>query len=262
MTKMLAATLLAALSLASHTVHAADDLGLAPSTYDWSGAYLGVNAGGAMDDVTVNRETKYTGQRILGKKRQGILDAAQDRMSADSTGFTGGVSAGYNWQVEQVMFGLEADFNALGLNGSMKRDITGLFDEIYPDPDLKVVNRVNYEIDAFGTVRGRLGFAVDNVMLYGTGGLAYAHMQATSDVRGQDSAGATSWRASQSDWNLGWTVGAGLEYGIGRWSLGAEYLYVDLQSLDWQSPSRRNLAAQWDADYSFSMVRATGKVRF
>jgi outer membrane immunogenic protein len=261
MNKTLAATLLAALPLTSTGVHAGD-LGLAPATYDWSGAYVGVLAGGALDNVSVRRETDYAGPGIPSAGDQRRLDAAHDRMTSDTTGFTGGVSAGYNWQMEQMVFGLEADINSLGLNGNMKRDITGLFDEYYTVPGLSVINRVNYEIDAYGTVRGRLGFAIDNVLLFGTGGLAYAHMQANSAVQAQDWSGVTNWRASESDWNLGWTAGGGIEYGIGRWSLGVEYFYVDLQSLDWQSPSRRDLAARWETDYSFSVLRATGKVRF
>ena len=261
MKKTLAVAVLIALPVASAAAHAAD-MELASSTYDWSGAYLGVNAGGALDDVHMRRETKYTGDSPLPSSTQDLVDRAHDSLTADDTGFTGGINAGYNWQYDQVVFGLEADLNALSLKGGMKRNITGLFDEIYTDPDLKVVDKVHYEVDAFGTLRGRLGFAIDNVMLYGTGGLAYGHTQAKSEVDADYSSSSVNWRTSESDWNLGWTVGGGIEYGIDRWSLGVEYLYVDLLPVDWQSPSRNNLAAEWDADYSFSVLRATGKVRF
>lgn len=262
MKKILAATFLAPLALAtSHTANASD-IGLAASTYDWSGAYVGANVGATMDNVELERQTKYTGPGILPPATQDLINAAHDDMSANDNGFTGGISAGYNWQVEQVVFGIEADLNALSLSGTMKKDVTGVFDDLDPGSDLKVIDKVNYNIDAFGTLRGRLGFAIDNVMVYGTGGLAYGHMQADSEVYGQDSAGSTTWKTSESDWNLGWTVGGGIEYGIDRWSLGLEYLYVDLLPVDWQSPSRLDLAAEWNTDYSFSVLRATGKVRF
>lgn len=261
MKKTLAVALLAILPVAANTAHSAD-MELASSTYDWSGAYVGVNAGGALSDVHVERETRYTGDTALSPAEQDLVDRAHDSLSGQNNGFTGGISAGYNWQYDQVVFGIETDLNALSLKGNMKRDITGLFDPFYTDPDLKVTDKVNYQIDAFGTLRGRLGFAVDNIMLYGTGGLAYGHTKAKSEIDADYSTGSENWRTSETDWNLGWTVGAGIEYGIDRWSLGIEYLYVDLLPVDWQSPSRNDLAGAWDADYSFNVLRATGKLRF
>ena len=215
-----------------------------------------------MSDVEVTRETHYTGDLILSNAEKNLLDRAHDSMSSDDVGFTGGVSAGYNWQYDQIVFGFETDISAMNVQGGMTRNVTKAFDGIFTDPDLKVIDKVDYNVDAFGTLRGRLGFVIDNVMLYGTGGLAYGYVDADSEVHAQDTTGSESWRGSDSGWNIGWTVGGGIEYGIGRWSLGAEYLYVDLASTDWRSPSRIDLAADWDMDTSFSVLRATGKVRF
>ena len=69
----------------------------------------------------------------------------------------------------------------------------------------------------FGTLRGRAGYAMNNVLLYATMGLAYG--------------GGKVEMGGFSDWNthVGWTAGAGIEVGLTpNWSAKAEYLYVDL----------------------------------
>ena len=74
------------------------------------------------------------------------------------------------------------------------------------------------KIDATGTVRGRIGYAFDNVLLYGTGGYAWANNKITLTALGVS--------VSDSQFLSGWTVGAGAEFLIApKWSLKAEYLY-------------------------------------
>ena len=69
----------------------------------------------------------------------------------------------------------------------------------------------------FGTLRGRAGYALNNVLFYGTGGLAFGELQ-----------GAT-FGLSESHTNAGWTAGVGAEVGLTQqWSAKIEYLYVDL----------------------------------
>ena len=68
-----------------------------------------------------------------------------------------------------------------------------------------------------GTVRGRVGYAMNNVLIFATGGLAYGTVRAQIG-------GFTESRTS-----TGWTIGAGAEVGLTQhWSVKAEYLYVDL----------------------------------
>ena len=118
----------------------------------------------------------------------------------------------------------------------------------------------------------RLGYAIDNVLLYGTGGLAYGHMEADSDFK--VTSGDTvlgKWDGSADTVNWGWTIGAGMEYGIDNWSLGLEYLYVDLGSAEWDNDFNTSDIEEIDSsdfdgdaniDYQFSVVRATAKLRF
>ena len=71
---------------------------------------------------------------------------------------------------------------------------------------------------------GRLGFAADNVLFFGTGGLAYGHVDADGKVVLND---VDLWDGGQSQTNWGWTIGGGLEYEFDNFIIGAEYLYVD-----------------------------------
>ena len=69
----------------------------------------------------------------------------------------------------------------------------------------------------FGTVRGRVGYAFNNILFYGTGGLAFG------ELRGE------TFGLSESHTTAGWTAGVGAEFGLApNWSAKIEYLYVDL----------------------------------
>ena len=71
----------------------------------------------------------------------------------------------------------------------------------------------------FGTVRGRAGYAINNILFYGTFGLAYGDLKA--EIAGLD----------ESRTLVGWTGGLGMEVGFTpNWSAKVEYLYMDLGS--------------------------------
>ncbi|MPZ58226.1 MAG: outer membrane beta-barrel protein [Rhizobiales bacterium] len=112
-------------------------------------------------------------------------------------GFAGGIQGGYNFQSGQFVFGGETDLQ-----------LSAADDTFAP---WKFAN------PWFGTLRGRAGVALNNILLYGTGGMAYgggrAHVAGISESRTQ----------------LGWAAGLGVEVGFTpNWSAKAEYLYVDL----------------------------------
>jgi outer membrane immunogenic protein len=118
---------------------------------------------------------------------------------AKPSGITGGVTGGYNWQSGPIVFGVEADLQGTGADD---RFATYKFSNPW-----------------FGTARGRLGYAFNNVLLYGTAGLSFGSLQA-------ESAGL-----QQSQTSVGWTAGVGAEVGIYQnWTAKIEYLYVDLAS--------------------------------
>ncbi|MBR0838495.1 porin family protein [Bradyrhizobium manausense] len=110
-------------------------------------------------------------------------------------GFVGG-TAGYNWQTGNVVFGIEADGSWADVSASA---FGGL---------------LNNKIDALGTVRGRIGYAVNNVLFYGTGGYAWIDNK------------LTFLGFSDTKFRSGWTVGAGVEaFFAPQWSVKGEYLY-------------------------------------
>jgi outer membrane immunogenic protein len=120
------------------------------------------------------------------------------------SGFVGGIEAGYNWRIGNGnwVFGVEGDIDA-----------TGADDSFAP---------WKFSNPWFGTVRGRVGYALSNVILfYGTGGLAFG------DLHGQ------TFGFSESHTTAGWTVGLGAEVKLAQdsnWSAKIEYLYIDLSS--------------------------------
>jgi outer membrane immunogenic protein len=115
------------------------------------------------------------------------------------SGFNGGAQAGYNWQSGNWVFGVEGDIEA-----------TAAEDTFAP---------WKFSNPWFGTLRGRAGYAISNVLFYGTGGLAFG------ELTGQ------TFGLSESHTTAGWTVGLGAEVGLTpHWSAKIEYLYVDLSS--------------------------------
>ena len=120
-----------------------------------------------------------------------------DRLSLAPHGIAGGVQAGYNWQAGQLVLGGEAD-----IQGSGADDMFAPYKFANP---------------WFGTVRGRAGYAFDNVLLYATAGLAYGGGRLT--IAG----------LSETRTHVGWAGGGGIEVGLTpNWSAKAEYLFVGL----------------------------------
>lgn len=119
--------------------------------------------------------------------------------SVSPSGLEGGLQAGYNWQNGQFVFGGETDIQ-----------ISGADDTFAP---------YKFSNPWFGTLRGRAGYAMNNVLFYGTFGLAYGQLK--GNLAGLD----------ESKTHTGWTGGLGMEVGFTpNWSAKIEYLYMDLSN--------------------------------
>ena len=128
---------------------------------------------------------------------------------AGSSGFGGG-TVGYNWQLpgSQFVFGVEVDAAGASIKDSFLVDV-GVTQE----------NKIN----AFGSVTGRAGFAIDAALLYAKGGYAWTNAK-TSFTDGVNT-------LSDSQTHTGYTIGGGLEYLFTpSWSAKAEYMYTNLGS--------------------------------
>ena len=168
--------------------------------FTWAGLYVGVNAGAAFGN---DRSVFVPG---VGNVGSGSNDA----------GFTGGGQVGYNWQFNQFVVGLEADLQFADLRRNA-------FNGAVVVPGF--VPFVDRGIDWYGTARGRLGYAMDRALLYGTGGFAYG------GGGGNGCAGfGAAVACSNDDIRIGWTAGAGLEYAFPNTNITArvEGLYVNL----------------------------------
>lgn len=190
------------------------------AVYNWTGFYIGGNIGyswgRSRDDSTL---TNTAGT---------VLFASSDRSNLD--GIVGGGQIGYNWQMQNWLWGLEADIQGTDEKGSRLFTCpTGVcsppFGVIAVFPGAAVpVSPLEQKIDWFGTVRGRVGIlASPQILLYGTGGLAYG------EVKTSETIGAAAFGFSNTNTRIGYTVGAGVEGAIGgNWTAKLEYLYVDL----------------------------------
>jgi outer membrane immunogenic protein len=190
--------------------------------YDWTGFYIGANAGGAWgnNDPTTSTVFSPVGYFALSSVTS-IATVGQQRIN--SSGFTGGLTAGYNWQVGSGVFGIESDFNYFGLRGSTTSGA------VYPccGPTAYTIN-TSASSDWLITVRPRAGLLVTPaLLLYGTGGLAVANVKSTFLFTDTFATAAES--ATISSTRVGWTAGVGAEYALmNGWSVKGEYLYVDL----------------------------------
>jgi opacity protein-like surface antigen len=169
----------------------------APYVPEWVGFYLGFHGGGAWDRASFDVPS------------EGFFS----QPGASLNGSVFGGHAGHNWQYGQIVGGMEVDFSSANLKQTSTVQ-TGTFS--FSTRDAKV--------DELASARGRIGWAVlNNVLLYGTGGIGWAH----SRLSLTDTAFGTTTSADQTA--FGWVAGAGVEYRLFEHTqLRAEYLHYDL----------------------------------
>jgi outer membrane immunogenic protein len=210
-----------------------------PVVYNWSGFYIGGHLGGKWadhdGDIFIDNAVAFT---PLGL-------AAFGNGGKDSEGaFLGGGQVGFNWQAGSWVFGIEGDFSAT----SAERTVVccgplapGLF--FVPGDTISVKN------DWQASVRGRIGYAWDRFMVYFTGGVAFANLEAT--VALVPVGGVPGFFASASETLTGGTVGGGIEFGLWEnWTLGVEYRFTSFDSGDF---ALGNLAQTFPLRSSFEL---------
>ena len=211
----------------------AEEVTILEDGYNWSGVYVGVQAGYG-----------WAGNQYEISTPIGVLSE-----DFDSDGFIGGLTLGANWQVGALVYGIEGDIS---------------YSDISAGPDVLGVpcNQDGFEedgcaagIDWFGTGRARLGYAIDNFLPYVTGGFAVGGLDGEIT---DDHCGASS--CTYDETQIGWTAGAGVEWGLTQQiSLKAEYLHVDFGSVDLH-PNNRNTDPT--ADIDLDLVRIGLNYRF
>ena len=163
-----------------------------PPVYNWTGFYVGVNAGVGFWD---------TGNVTIFDPELG----PQTRRVDSNTAFVGGGQAGYNDQIGQTVFGVEADIQ--GVSGGTSFN-WGKYTFFGPSNG----GNPGY----LGTVRGRLGYAIDRTLIYATGGFAYGEL-----FNGPFT----------NNTGTGYTAGGGVEYAFSNnWTGRIEGLFVNLDN--------------------------------
>jgi outer membrane immunogenic protein len=192
--------------------------------YNWTGLYFGVHAGGAWsgsDNSTANLFTS-------GFPGAGFFAPPNLPFDTGGNSLIGGVQVGYNWHVPSfpsfIVVGVEGDFSWTNINGSQTYNPIPLGPTGFNNGISFIT--MSRDVKWLSSVRGRIGYAWANVLLFATGGVAWSH----ADYNGIDSrrSGATVDTASLSSTTVGWVVGGGLEYAVAsHWSIRGEYLYYN-----------------------------------
>jgi outer membrane immunogenic protein len=218
-----------------------------PPVVSWTGFYIGVNGGFGGDEFRYPFSVSYVDTATPAND-----STINGSAHINSSGFLGGVQAGYNWQfATSWVAGVEADIDATWIKGQVGLNAAA---NIAGTP-ITAGASAGSEQPYLGTVRGRLGYLVtDRFLVFGTGGLAYG------DVKSSASAGATvggttygPYSISKTTTQVGWTLGAGAEYMISKnWTFKTEYLYTDLGSANLLSGSGTDLFARTDS-YNYNL---------
>ena len=169
--------------------------------FTWTGAYFGINAGYAFDASSRSNNNSTFG--VPAPYAAAGTTATFGNRSQD--GFSGGAQVGYNYQFTPgsgVVVGIEADAQYLDFGRSRNNAfVSGALAPGYYVTDPRGLSSLDY----FGTVRGRLGYAFDRTLVYGTGGFAYGSGSADRSFGGY---------AGNDSFRTGYAVGGGVEFAL------------------------------------------------
>jgi outer membrane immunogenic protein len=190
------------------------------ATYNWAGWYVGGNVGYGWG-TNSNPNVTFVDGSGIGVAPYFAL-GGNVMPSVQQKGVIGGLQLGYNWMLSPTwVVGLVTDFQASGMKASGTNVVT-------PPAAATSTQTNSLQTDWFGTFRAKLGLAQNNWLFYGTGGLAYGQVKSSG-----------IWAA-----NIGVNyAGAGIDYGITpNWTVGVEYLYVDLGHVSYTDVSTNGVA--------------------
>jgi outer membrane immunogenic protein len=213
----------------------------------WCGWYAGVNVGAAwaQDPAVQTSGGAVSAAPTFGPEAAVAATLASTSLGSRQSGFIGGGQVGYNWQAASWVYGAETDIQGL------TKDLTSTTATVtsgvpgFPLEAFTSTTSVSKSLDYFGTLRARFGYLLTpGFLVYGTAGLAYGGVHASTAISQADTGIAGAFTAaygsaaSTSQTRAGWTAGGGVEMQLGpRWTAKAEYLYYDLGSVSYALPN-------------------------
>jgi outer membrane immunogenic protein len=197
--------------------------------YNWTGFYLGINGGFGTGNSNWS---------------DGPIGATG---SFPTSGFLIGGTLGANYQVGEYVFGIEGDGDWTGLRGNSGSTCGAIAAVVSPPGSCQTQSQW------LATVRGRVGYAFDRILLYGTAGAAFGNVQT----------GLNPPSTFDSSIEAGWTVGAGLEVAFApNWTAKAEYLFVELPNATCTTVGNCGGAAGSIVSFNESIIRAGVNFKF
>ena len=199
-------------------------------SFTWTGFYAGFNAGYVFDSTS-----RVTITGLTPANREVDSYAAASTPSIKDDGFTAGGQIGYNYQFGNIAGG--------GLVAGVEADAAYTdLDKTENAPTPRGADRIlRSELDFLGTARGRLGYAFNQVLIYGTGGLAYGEVKDRAALFDRATNTITRFGGDRDDLRIGYAYGGGIEYALPTQSvlnflhasavtIKGEYLHYDLGS--------------------------------
>jgi opacity protein-like surface antigen len=197
-----------------------------PPPTNWTGIYIGVHGGGTRgttDSETVceDADNYFDVGGGACSSRGGDGDPNTDPVfyELNDTGLSGGLQTGANLQFGAIVLGFEADMS--------RTDVEAVIDVPAGNSEYFYANyRLSQKMEWFGTARGRVGIAFGNLLVFGTGGLAFGDVSYSFSA--EYGTGDGVGQVSDREFKFGYTAGGGFEIGFGRFSFKTEYMYFDL----------------------------------
>lgn len=235
-------SIIAASAIAFFTASSAfaDPAQVPSQAYSWEGGYVGLNLG--YGGGKAKHPFKYTDSFYGYSERESV--------DVTSSGFSGGIQAGWNFQYDSIVYGLEADIQASNVKGDLKYRYSDSFGD-----DFTV--KAGTKMKRFGTIRARVGHTVsDQFLVYGTAGFAAGQTESNASIEGIGSDKIKKVKG-------GWTAGVGAEYAFDdSWSLKSEYIYTDLGKAKLFSYSDGSETISGSRKFSFHMFRVGVNFQF
>jgi outer membrane protein OmpA-like peptidoglycan-associated protein len=195
----------------------------APPTVSWGGPYVGLSLGGEWGQLPGSVTVAPTPAGAVAGS-PAVAGSTRHLTGQTNGAITGGGQAGYNYQIDNFVLGVEGDIKGGGISTRTGAPLGGAAG-IAPGSNFKAAS------DWDTSVRARVGYAWNNFLIYGTGGIAFtdanlkANFASTTAPNGTALPGRS---ASGSTTLTGPTYGGGVEYAFApNISVGAEYRYTD-----------------------------------